>query len=274
MSTTVQASQITFGVQTSRGTAKALNKWGKLSEYLEAVVGHSVKLVPLKPNQTVDAVKAGKVQFMLSNPVLAVVLLKENGSTSLLTLKKKTGHQFAGVILSKKGSDIKTAEDLKGKKVMAYQFNKSAAAYVFQMKHLKDKGIDPRKHFKIFREAKYQDDIVMAVDKGLMDAGFVKTGLLENMSKQGTVSMSNFNIVDQKFDDFALVHSTELYPAWTVTVSPSVNKQLSVKVKAALLKITMRDAVSKQADIVGFVEPVSLDDMANTLKELHLPPYK
>jgi ABC-type phosphate/phosphonate transport system substrate-binding protein len=86
--------------------------------------------------------------------------------------------------------------------------------------------------------------------------------------------MANFTIVDQKQDNFGVVHTTELYPAWTVTVSPSVDKGLADKVKAALLKITAGDAASKSAKIVGFVEPVSLDEMANTLKDLQLPPYK
>ncbi len=274
VSTIAQASQITFGVQAPRGNAKTLKKWGELGKYLETVVGQQVKIVPLKANETMTAVKSGKVQFALTNPVLAVVLMKKNGSISLATMKKKTGHQLAGVIISKKGSGIKTADDLKGKKVMGFKFKKSAAAYVFQVKHLKDKGIDPHKDFKVFKEAKKQDDIVVAVGKGIMDAGFVKSGLLEAMSKEGKASMANFTIVDQKIDNFALLHTTELYPSWTVTVSPSIDKSLVVKVKEALLKIKANDKAGKQAKIVGFVEPVGLDDLANTLKELHLPPYQ
>jgi len=271
----VHSSAITFGVQAPRGSAKALKKWSELGKYLAEEIGHPVKIVPLKPNKTVDAVTAGKAQFMLSNPALAIVLIEKNGSTALATLEKKFGYQLGGVILSKKDSGINTAQDLKGKKVMAFKFKKSAAAYIFQVKHLKNQGIDPYQDFKVFKETtKSQDDIVLAVKRGIMDAGFVKTGLMEAMVKEGKISMDDFNIVDKQSDGFALVHTTALYPAWTVTVLPSMDKAIADKVKAALLKMNGSNKASKKAKIVGFVEPVSLDGLANTLKELHLPPFK
>jgi len=265
---------VTFGVQAPRGNAKALKKWSEMGKYLAISIGQPVKIVPLKPNKTVDAVKAGKAQFMLSNPVLAVILNKKNGSTPIATMAKKSGHKFAGVILSKKGSGITNASHLKGKKVMAFKFKKSAAAYVFQVKHLKDQGIDPHKDFALFKEANKQDDIVLAVKKGIIDAGFVKTGLMESMAKEKKISMSDFTIIDQISDDFPLVRSTQLYPSWTVTVAPTVNADVIAKIKSTLLKLSPSDSASKKAKIVRFVEPVDLNSLTNTLKELHLPPFE
>ena len=72
---------------------------------------------------------------------------------------------------------------------MGFKFKRSAAAYVFQVKHMQDLGIDPHKDFAVFKEAKKQDDIVLAVKSGLFDAGFVKSGLLEAMVKKGKVSL-------------------------------------------------------------------------------------
>jgi len=268
-----QADTITFGVQAPRGSEKALKKWSELGRYLEAEIGQKVEIIPLKPNKTVDAMINGKVQFMLSNPVLAIVLLKKNSNSVLATLNKKSGKQFSGVIISKKGSGIKKAQDLKGKKVMAFKFKKSAAAYVFQIKHLKDKGINAHKDFKEFKEAAKQDDIVLAVKNGDMDAGFIKTGLMESMIKEGKVSWDDFDIVDKMDDGFAHVHTTALYPNWTVTAAPTVTKGVIERVKTALLKLNDSNKASKKAKIVGFVEPVSLQGLSTTLKELNLPPF-
>ena len=264
---------ITFGVQAPRGNAKALKKWNELGKYLQAKIGEPVKIVPSKPNKTVKMVTDGKANFTLSNPVLAVALIEKHGSSAVATMQKKSGHQFGGVIISKKGSGITKSKDMIGKKVMAFKFRKSAAAYVFQVKHLQDQGIDAHKDFKIFKEAKKQDDIALAVKKGVMDAGFIKTGLLESMAKEGKVSMDDFEIVDAISDDFALVRSTQLYPSWTVTADSSVDKAKIEKVKSALMSLAAGEDASKKAKITGFVKPADMGKMTETLKALNLPPF-
>ncbi len=64
---TLQAAQVKVGVQAPRGALKAMKRWGDLGEYLKTSIGADVKIVPLKPNETVDAVSNGKVDYMLAN---------------------------------------------------------------------------------------------------------------------------------------------------------------------------------------------------------------
>jgi len=269
----VSAAEIKVGVMAPRGALKAMKRWGDLGEYLSSEVGSAVKIVPLKPGETVDAVTNGRVDYMLSNPVLAVALKHKLGAETLATMNKKSGNQFAGVIFAKKGNGVTTAESLKGKKVMAFKFKRSAAAYVFQVKHLQDKGINPHKDFAVFKEAKKQDDIVLAVKSGIFDAGFVKSGLLESMAKENKVSMSDFTIIDQQSDSLSNVHSTILYPEWCMSASKSANAADKAKIKAALLKMSATTPASKKAKIVGFVDALSLDGLSDTLKSLNLPPF-
>jgi len=266
----VQAADIKFGVQAPRSILKAKAKWNELGKYLSAETGNKVKIVPLSPSITVKSVNEGKVDIMLSNPVIAVVLTKKHGAKTVATMNKKSGTQFSGVIFSKKGSGITSAADTKGKKGMGFKFKKSAAAYVFQVKHLKDKGIDPHKDFSSFKQAKKQDDIVMAVKSGLVDVGFVKSGLLEAMEKEGKISLSDFHIVDQAKDSFKKVHSTALYPQWTVTASSKTDAATVESVRKALLKLTASSAASKKAGINGFVAPLDLAGLQGTLESLGL----
>jgi ABC-type phosphate/phosphonate transport system substrate-binding protein len=269
----VSAAEVKFGVMASRGNIKAMKKWGDMGKYLSVEIGSPVKIVPLHPKDAIKAVSSGKVDYALTNPVLTVIMVEKLGATPVVTMNKKTGSQFAGVIISKKGSGITKAADLKGKKVMGFKFKKSAAAYVFQVKHMVDNGIDPHKDFAVFKEAKKQDDIVLAVKAGAFDAGFVKSGLLEAMVKEGKISLSDFDIVDQKSDSLKAVHTTTLYPSWYVSAPSNADAVTSGKIKSALLKLDANNDASKKAKIVGFVEPLDLSGLKDTLKSLKLPPY-
>jgi ABC-type phosphate/phosphonate transport system substrate-binding protein len=267
------AADVKVGVMAPRGALTALNQWSALGAYLETQVGSKVEIVPIDPDQAVNIVAKGEVDYMLTNPAIAVALTKKLGAAPIATLNKKSGSQFAGVIISKKGSGITKAADLKGKKVMGFKFGQSAAAYVFQVKHLLDQGIDPHKDFAVFHEAKKQDDIVLAVKAGAFDAGFVKSGLLEAMAKEGKVSLDDFEIVDRQNDGYKPVHSTILYPEWTFCAQSKADTDMTAKVKAALLKLDPENEASKKANILGFVEPLSLDDLDATLQTLKLAPY-
>ena len=268
----VNAAEIKFGVMAPRGTLKAMKRWGELGKYLGAELGTTVTIVPLKPGEFVSSFSTGAIHYALSNPVVAVVLQHKVGAQALATMNKKSGNQFAGVIIANKSSGISKAADLKGKKVMAFKFKRSAAAYVFQVKHLKDKGIDPHKDFTVFKEAKKQDDIVLAVKAGVFDAGFIKSGLLESMTKEG-ISVGDFTIIDKQSDSLSNVHSTVLYPEWTVSAPKDATAETTAKLKSALLKMTAATPASKKAKIVGFVDAVSLDGLSSTLKSLQLPPF-
>lgn len=273
MSGMADAGEIKFGVQNVRGADKAKAQWDALGKYLSGATGETVNIVPVKPEGTVDAVKDGSADYMLCNPVVAVQLAETLGAKPVASLNGMQGAQFAGVIFSKKGSGIAKAEDLKGKKVMGYQFGAGAGAYVFQVYYLKKLGIDAHKDFAAFTEAKKQDDIVLAVKAGVVDAGFVRTGVLENMAKEGKVSLDDFEIVDPKNDDLKLLHTTKPYPDFLVMASSKVDAAVVAKVEAALIKLGADDEAAKNGKIKGFVAPLSLDDMKAALKELKLAPY-
>jgi len=273
-STVASDDSISIGVQSPRSKFKAIKRWNPLGHYLERQLQTPVQIVPLKPGETIQAVRSGLVDYMLSNPVLTVILEKELKSKPLLTMVKPSGKYFAGVIIAKKGNGIKSANDLKGKKVMGFKFKRSAAAYVFQVKHLLDKGIDPHNDFARFYEAKKQDDIVLAVRAGVFDAGFIKSGLLESMQEDG-IYLDDFTIIDKKQNDnLTNLHTTRLYPEWCLSANKNTSKRQRDIIKAALLKLTEKSIASVAANIKGFTHALPLNDLRDTLKKLKLPPYE
>lgn len=270
----VAQASVSIGVIAPRGELKSMKRWSDFGKYMSEKVGEKVSIKPLSPKKLIPTVQSGKVDFVLSNPTQAVILQEVHGAMPLATLNKKSGSQFAGVILAKKGNGISKAEDLKGKKVMALKFRRAAGAYTFQTYHLQQKGIDPHKDFAMFKEGKKQDDLVLAVKAGVIDAAFVRSGLVENMAKEGKVSMDDFVIVDQRDGDgLAAAHTTQLYPEWYLSAAKGTDNGLADKIKNASLALQASDKAAQTAKIQGFVEPVSMDSMKEALKALKITPY-
>ena len=271
----IGAAELKLGVNAPRGERRAAKRWEKLAQYLSRELNEPVTLVPLHPSRVVASGMTGEVDFVLSHAAHTINLEQRHESKPIATINGKQGPWFAGVIVAKKGSGIKTAEDLRGKKVMSLKFKAAAGAYMFQTYHLLQKGIDPHKDFGSIQWVPKQDDLVLAVKLGLIDAGFVRSGMLESMEKEGRIQMSNFVVVDErKGDGLSLAHTTDLYPEWYFSVMPQVQGDRKARVQAALLKMTEKLPAAQTAGVRGFVEPLPLDGMRNLLKTLNLPPYR
>ena len=262
--------EINFGVNAPRGTNESLTTWGELGKYLSSEVGQQVKIVPLKVMDLVAEVVLQDIRFVMVNPVQMVHLQDIFHATPLVSLNSPLGPRFAGVIIAKKGSGITHAEALKGKKVVSLS-RTAAAAYMLQAYHLLKRGIDVHKDFASFQQAQKQDDLVMLVQRGVADAAFVRSGLLEDMEKEGKLKVADFEIVDQKSgDNFAPVHTTVLYPEWYVAATAKTDAALAQRVKAALLRLTSTTEAARVARINGFVEPLALDEWKAVVAALRI----
>jgi two-component system, sensor histidine kinase and response regulator len=252
--------EISFGVNAPRGANEALTTWGELGKYLSAEVGQPVHIVPLKVSDLVAEVVLKDIRFVLVQPVQMVYLQDIFHATPLVSLNSPLGPRFAGVIIAKKGSGITHAESLKGKKVVGMS-KTAAAGYMLQAYYLLKRGIDVHKDFASFQQAQKQDDLVMLLQRGVADAAFVRSGLLEDMEKEGKLKVADFEIIDQKSgDNFAPVHTTTLYPEWYVAATAKTDAALAQRVKAALLRLTSTTEAARVARINGFVEPLALDE--------------
>jgi ABC-type phosphate/phosphonate transport system substrate-binding protein len=266
--------ELKIGVLAPRGELKANARWQAFGKYLSHELGQDVAIIPLPPSRVTSAADSGKIDFLLSHSPHTVYVQEKLGANLLATLNTKAGPRFGGVIISKKGSGITNAEALRGKNVMSLKFKAAAGAYIFQTYHLLQEGIDPHKDFASLREGKKQDDLVLAVKNALIDAAFVRTGLLENMQREGKVKIDEFEIVDKRDDaGFPLLHSTELYPEWCMSALPTASSEDARKMAAALFKLTPDMPAAKKARIEGFVQPVSLDGIKQALKTLQIAPY-
>lgn len=265
---------VKVGVVAPKGELAAKTQWTPFGAYLSAQIGDTVEIVPLAVAKGVDAAAGKAVDFIVANPTQTLILKAKHGATPLVSLDKKSGKQFAGAILAKKGKGIATASDLKGKKVMSLTKNQAAGAYIFQAYHLLEAGVDPEKDLASLKEGKKQQDLVLAVRAGLADAAFVRSGMLESMVKDGKVKMDEFVVVDQKSGDgLAPLHTTVLYPEWYLSAVAGADAGLAGKVKAAALKLPAGDPAADKAGINRFIEPLDLAPLEKAMTALKAPPF-
>lgn len=268
------AAELKLGVLAPRGGVEAEARWQAFAAYLSQQLAQPVSLMPLRPPSVVPTAQAGQVDLVLSHAAHTVYLKERHAAVPLATLNGKEGPLFAGVIVAKSGNGIRTVEDLKGKRGMSLKFKEAAGAYIFQTYHLMQKGIDPHRDFASLQEGKKQDDLVLAVQAGLIDVAFVRSGLLEAMEREGKIKMADFLVVDQRTgDNFSFVHSTDLYPEWYISALSKVPAAVQEKIKAALLHMTPDMPAAKAVRVQGFVAPLPLEGMQKALQALKIPPY-
>jgi len=266
---------INLGIIAPRGELRTKIRWNNFAEYLTAQIGQPVRIVALPARKVIDAVENEKVDILLLNPVLTAKIEKLYGANMLATVNKTSGSVFAGVIVAKRGNGIKTGTDLKNKKVMSLKFRAAAGAYTFQTYHLMQQGVNPHKDFKYLRPGKKQDDLIIAVNAGIIDAAFVRSGILEEMKKEGKINVDDFVIVDQhEEDEVPFLHTTSHYPEWFLFALEEVDSKLAMKIKKAVMAIRPNDEAAKSADILGFVKPLSLDSIKAALTALRIAPFR
>jgi ABC-type phosphate/phosphonate transport system substrate-binding protein len=268
------AAEIKFAINSPRGELLTLQQWHNLAPYLEKKLGVKVKITPLLVTAIVEGANKKEYDFILANPMQTVLIREKYGYTPLTTLNQPNGPYFSGVIIAHPHSGIRQGADLRGKKVIGLSVD-AAAAHVFQAYYLQQLGIDIYHDLETYREAKKLDDIVLAVKAGVFDAGFIRTGVLESMLKEGKIKAGDINVVDaQQNPEFKLLHTTTLYPEWFVSAKPGIDAALQAQMKNALLQIKVTDEVAQNANIQGFVEALPLDKLVLALKSLKIAPFE
>jgi len=266
--------EATLAVMANRGELAAIKKWTALTDYLTAQTGETVTLVPVLASKVLPAAAEGKYDYYLVNPTQSVIGAELHGNKLLATLRKKTGTEFAGLIITTPDTGIKTAADLKGKHILALKIGSAAGAWMFQSYHLLENGIDPRNDVTL-EEVKTQDDLALTVQAGFADAGYVRTGLLESMAKRGDIEMGDFVVVDRVDDPvLGMPRTTQKYPEWYFAAAAKADAGLTDKIVAALFALQASDAAAQKAKIEGFSEPVDPTALLNAMKALKVGPFK
>lgn len=275
-----QEKEVHIGVLALWGMQTTHKMWQATINYLNKnIPQYHFILKPLTLDQTEHAVTTDSIDFILTNPGNYIDLEARFGVSRLATLKtklqNKSASQLSAVIFTRSDrDDIRILQDLRSKSFMAV--NKSAFGG-FQMAwlELKTQGINPFEDFSSLQFSGHpQDKIVYAILQGDIDAGTVRSGILEQMVADGLIDINKVKILNRKTNShFPYLHSTPLYPEWPIAKLRNTSDELAKKVTITLLELPAESIAAKQAHSSGWTVPLDYFQVRNLFKELNLPPY-
>ncbi|HJO74620.1 MAG TPA: PhnD/SsuA/transferrin family substrate-binding protein, partial [Rhodospirillales bacterium] len=221
----------------------------------------------------------GAIDYVFTNPGQYVELDEAVGVHRIVTLKKAItsgiSNVFGATIFVRADrDDLKTISDLKGK-VFGAVSPKAFGGFQMAWREFKAAGIDPFKDFKEIRSMGFpQDDIVFAVRDGLVDAGTVRTDVLETMAEVDNINIENFRILNiHKLVGSGMLLSTRLYPEWPLAAMPHVAAEISEKVALALLSLKPDSPEMLAAGYTGWTVPLDYKPVHDLFKDLEIGPY-
>jgi ABC-type phosphate/phosphonate transport system substrate-binding protein len=267
----VTSDEVKVGVLAIRSGVAAQSQYGALMAYLEETIGRPFTLVPVTQESQFTLVEEGALDFTFNNPLAAVQIRRLYGTQFLATLSRpNTGTQFSGLIIVRDDSQMTTLDDLAGKRATCVAFETAAAGCIFQVYHLQQNGIDPFTDLSSFTETPSQDNIVLSVLNGTVDAGFIRTGQLERMKADGMLlGLEELRILDQADDEFFYPHTTRLYPEWPFAALAGTDPELAKALQSALLNIPSDHPAMVKAKATSFVSALdytSLDELIEGLQ--------
>lgn len=278
----VEAAQtVRIGVLAFRPKPVTQAQWQPLAEvFSKAMPQRDFSIEALTLPEMEQAVAEGKLDFVLTNPGHYVLLTKRYGLSSPIAtmVVDESGHParaFGGVIFTRAdAADMDTPASLKGKRI-AIVTTDSLGGYQMQAWELRRLGIQLPLDAKLVVTGLPQDNVVDAVLSGKADAGFVRTGVLEAMAREGKLAASRIKVIGNRDKlGFPVQVSTRLYPEWPFAARPGVDERLARRVAASLLLLDEGSTAARTMKIRGFAIPGDYSIVADVLRELRAPPFE
>jgi diguanylate cyclase (GGDEF)-like protein/PAS domain S-box-containing protein len=279
-STAASAADVRVGVLAFRSVPHTLEQWSPLAEYLQAKLpGSTVRIVPLIVDGVEGAVMARGVDFLLVNPEQYVSLAARHRLAAIATLVPLAGSRpvsrFGGVIFARGDrADLQEPADIVGRRV-AIASEKSFAGYLVQKAALLDRGIDFDRVEALIATGMPQDRVIGAVIAGEADFGFVRTGLIESMIREGKLVPDALKVIgNDPAIDFPQRLSTPLYPEWPFATLPHVADETVKAVALALLNLRADEPAAVAARVHGFAPPGDYATIEALLLRLRVHPER
>ncbi len=271
---------VRIGVLAFRPKPQTLAQWQPLAQALKQAIPERDFVVQAFTLPELDeAVASRQLDFVLTNSGHYVLLTRRSGlqaplATLLVAENGQETSVFGGVIFVRASSGkAPVLADLRGKTI-ATVGKDSLGGYQMQAFELLQAGVDLAQDATVISTGMPQDRVVQAVLTGKADAGFVRTGLLEAMAREGKLDMKAIQVVNlQNLRAFPVQVSTALYPEWPISYLSHVQEQLARQVTAALFMLKENSTLTQAMGIRGFSVPADYTPLDDLLRALRLPPF-
>ncbi|MGM0616292.1 MAG: PhnD/SsuA/transferrin family substrate-binding protein [Pseudomonadota bacterium] len=267
----------TLGVFAYRDPATVEARFAPVVEAMQwALPGQNVRMEILSLEAFDIAIAEGRVDFILTNPRHFLAVRQEHAvSGALATLKHIQGGRYvsslAGVILAPENSSLKELEDLEGADI-GVPGKRFLGGFLTQAYEIEQQGFDS-KNFADYRELGGHDAVISALLSGDVEAGFVRSGIVEDWLAQGRLQPGQLSVIKAHptAPYFPLVHSTRLYPEWALAAMPHVPMEDIRRVSNALLQLN--GVLAKEEQSVAFDPPQDYLPVELAARALGVAPF-
>lgn len=278
----VFAVEYKVAVTAYNGTAAAYKKWNATVEYLtQKIPEHTFKLVPVVSlNELTASTGKNMFDFVLTNPSTYIEQTTYYGTKAIATLNNKRANtaqdRFGSVIFVHASNDeITDLKSLRNRTIMVV--SKSAfGGWRIAWQELLKQGINPYKDLKdlLYTKNTVQTEVVHAVLSGKVDAGVVRTDLLERMESDGKLDMRYLRVVNNKdIKGFPFFLSTDLYPEWAFTTVKNTPNNVVQQVQNVLFSMPGNSQAAITGKYVGWLPAKDYNSVKQLMKQLEVGPY-
>ncbi len=272
------------GVLTTEGATRALESWRPTFAFLnqEAELLELPYRFALRPH-TVESLSAevagGNLDFAITNPALFVAMEVESGARAVLSQAHmwngRTHNEIGAVVFVRTDSSIRRLDQMRGASVMAVSASDFDGWWLAEQEFRRYR-LDPDTLLdELIFSGGNQREVVYAVQSGLVDAGVVPAGVLEQLAQEGVIDLADFSPVSLNENaDHPFWVSTELYPEWLLSAMPGVSEETLALVINSLLNIQADSTESKAAGDVVWQAPQNYQVVHDLLISLRVRPYE
>ena len=273
---------VRIGVLAYRPVPQVQAQWQPMAAALhKAMPDRTFVVEALSYPELTLALREKRLDFALTNPGHFVLLNRQGVlSPPLATLSVyesgRSTSVFGGVIFCLANEPRPDAlENLKGRKIAIPSLD-SLGGYQMQAHELKHAGVRLPQDASLVVTGMPHDRVVDAVLAGSADTGFVRTGVLEGMAREGKLDMSRIRILNERMETgFATRSSTPRYPEWPFAAAASNTDEVLARYVTSALFVFERDrSLTEALDICGFLVPADYGAVEDLLRDLRLPPFE
>ena len=214
-----------------------------LADYLGKVLGgRPVELLALEQAEMEAALAENRLDFLMTNPSHYLVVRSRSQLASIVAtvISRDDGLEVSSlggvIVTAAQRDDINTLKDLQGKRI-GVPGTRYLGGYQTQILEMLEAGI-PLPASENLQVLEKHDKVIEAVLAGQVDAGFVRTGIIESLQGEGRLNPAQLKVINpQNLAGFPYRVSTRLYPEWPFIALPTVDRSTLRRVSAALLSL-------------------------------------
>lgn len=226
--------EVTMGLIPTEGGADIVDRFKPLTAHLEKSLGVKVKAISASDYAGVITAMTNKhVDFAYFGPKSYVEAAEKAGAEALaMELDKEGNPGYYGMVIVKKGSDIKNIESAKGKTFAFTDPNSTSGYLVPNILFYRDMKIKPEDYFKEVKFSGSHGASILAVKNGSIEVAATNNVDLARVVEKGQASK----------EDFDTIWKSEVIPGSPI----AARKDLPADFKKALAKAVLDFNSNKQ----------------------------